>query len=143
MSERDATRCFSWSRMCVADVSTELGRARDVGLPFEGFLEALVRVACLKALPTDDEVAASGFANACEYLEHLKTNEPDAYNSLLDERSAEWGDTPDQPTDRCVYHLLSIVITNIEGNSEGTDDLSLTPAEISSWMKRVGGGGGK
>ena len=85
LTERDAILAFSFSRMCVCDVSDECarpptkgrpptayrplpaplssdmpdaaaplgssgrhGRKRDVELPFEGFLEALVRVSVLK-----------------------------------------------------------------------------------------------
>lgn len=38
LTERDATLCFSWSRMCVIDDRTERGAVRDINLPFEGFL---------------------------------------------------------------------------------------------------------
>ena len=48
LTERDATLAFSWSRVCVCDVSDERGQARDSQLPFEGFLEALVHIALLK-----------------------------------------------------------------------------------------------
>ena len=47
-SERDASMCFAWSRMCVVDELTERGRMRDSHLPFEGFLEALIRMSILK-----------------------------------------------------------------------------------------------
>ena len=57
--------------MCVCDVSTELGRARDNQLTFEGFLEALCRVAVLKALPSDEEIDEAGCMHAADYMEML------------------------------------------------------------------------
>ena len=48
-SERDAAMCFAWSRMCVVDeLKSDHARMRDSHLPFEGFLEALVRLSLLK-----------------------------------------------------------------------------------------------
>ena len=55
---------------------------------------------------------------------------------MLEERSTPWGEDPEQPTDRCVAHLISIVINAVEINSAGSDNLELTPAEVSDWMKR-------
>lgn len=40
LSERDALRCFSWSRMAVGNCTTRRGHHEDTVLPFEGFVSA-------------------------------------------------------------------------------------------------------
>ena len=45
--------------MCVIDAQSIVGRIKEMHLPFEGFLEAVCRVAAIKALPTDTEVEAA------------------------------------------------------------------------------------
>ena len=58
LTERDVSFAFAWSRMVVAQPYTAGGGVKNRHVPFEGFLEALCRVAALKALPTDDELYA-------------------------------------------------------------------------------------
>ena len=43
LSDTDAVHCFMWSRMVVVDTSQHRGLTRSSSLPFESFLEALVR----------------------------------------------------------------------------------------------------
>ena len=57
LTERDATLSFMWSRMAVPNRHSDMGQAKTRHLPFEGFLEGLVRLSAVKALPTDEEVA--------------------------------------------------------------------------------------
>ena len=68
LSERDALRCFSWSRMAVEDYQSHKGHHKNTVLPFEGFLEALCRVAAQKALATDEEVLRARIASDCSAL---------------------------------------------------------------------------
>ena len=58
--------------MCVAGPESERGQARGLCLPFEGFLEAICRVAVLKALPTDEELAEADVPHAGMYLFDLR-----------------------------------------------------------------------
>ena len=60
---RDATLCFVWSRMMVANPETVKGDIKARNLCFEDFLEAIVRTATLKALPTDEEIRAAQVRN--------------------------------------------------------------------------------
>jgi len=53
LTKRRACFAFVWSRMCVVNPRTKQGYMREESLPFEGFMEALCRIAVLKALPTD------------------------------------------------------------------------------------------
>lgn len=129
--------------MCVVDNTGARGGARETSLPFEGFLEALVRVSAMKALPTDEEIAASGVADAFDYMAKLRDESPDAHATLIEARATPWGHAPrSQPMHRCVAHLLTIVVRTIEGGTRGGDDGQLTPSEVSDWLKRVGGSSG-
>ena len=61
--------------MAVIDDATPRGHLRETHLPYESFLEALCRVAMLKALPTDDEIEAAGARDAGVYLEDLRSRD--------------------------------------------------------------------
>ena len=58
MTERHCNMCFVLSRMAVVDGESDRGRLKEAAIPFEGFLECLCRVACLKAMPTAEELQA-------------------------------------------------------------------------------------
>jgi hypothetical protein len=60
--------------MCVIDELTIQGRMRDSHLPFEGFLEALVRISLLKVLPTDQEIEDYGARDAGMFYKMLRHN---------------------------------------------------------------------
>ena len=137
LTERDATLCFVFSRMIVIDGSTDKGHARESSLPFEGFLEALCRVAQMKAFPTDGEITSADQPDAGSYLTWLIETDVDAYEQLIDTRSTPWGGTPPQPHHRCVAHLLSVVLRTVEAGSRGSDDLSVTQREVSDWMAKA------
>ena len=139
ISERDGRFAFVWSRMAVIDGRTERGFLRECCLPFEGFLEALVRVAVMKALPTDEEIAASGSKHAGEHMEKLKKDDEEMYDAMLRERAIPWGAEPTlQSTAKCVKHTLDIMIHTIETETAGTDNLKLTEREVQLWLKQKG-----
>ena len=48
VSDREANQCFVGSRMMVLEPYTDRGAYKSTGLPFEGFMEALVRLAGIK-----------------------------------------------------------------------------------------------
>ena len=136
LSDRDANLCFSWSRMCTVDIYSDKGRVRELQLPFEGFLEALVRVSVLKALPTAEEIERSGCDDADAYLDQLKANDEEAYQALLRDRATPWGEEPTTPTFECVSQLCSIIVRRIEMDSEGADNMELTSREVDNWIAR-------
>ena len=146
-AERDATRCFVFSRMCVIDGSSERGRLKEGSLPFEGFLEALCRVALLKALPTDEEMVENGFnpqSETYEYLEWLKYEEGDAYDDLLDSYSSSWGSAPRQLLCRALDKLLQLLFHTVEDQIDNNDYVksksengTLTPKEMGNWKDRM------
>ena len=51
------------------------GRIKETHLPFEGFMEALVRLSGLKALPTDAEIQAAECTTAAEYIAKLRADD--------------------------------------------------------------------
>lgn len=136
ISERDVNLSFTWSRMCVVDVNSDKGRIRESCLAFLDFLEALTRIAVMKALPNDEEIEAAGCSDAFDFLSKLKATDEEKYKVFLRERRTAWGDEPAQPTWRCVAHLLGIIVHTMEQNSAGTDNLELTEAEVRSWIQR-------
>ena len=127
-SERDATLCFVWSRMCVVDERTELGHLREENLPFEGFLEAIVRLSLIKAFPTDEEIdewrrsdiSGKREGNAAAYLANLKQSDEVKLRELVETRGCAWGSGQEQsqPTERCVEHMCSLLAHVIVGHGD-------------------------
>jgi len=135
ITERDAALCFSWSRMAVSERRTERGQRHESCLPFEGFLEALCRIAALKALPTDEEIANAGHAHAGTYMIELRTKPGGVFEEMLRTRSVGWGEEPVEPLARCVAHLLEILIYTVEAETQGADNLQVTAKEALLWAQ--------
>ena len=138
LSERDATFSFAWSRMVVADIGTQRGRLAEYNLYFEDWLEALVRISILKALPFDHEIEEAArshpeVTHAGIYFQNLVLEDEASYNALLLERATPWGGEPSQPIARCVEHLLAIIIFKMEDDTAGKDNLVITEAEVERW----------
>jgi hypothetical protein len=140
LSERDCNLCFVWARMAVAATPGP----KDDALPFEGFLEALCRLASIKALPTDEEISAAGCEDAGKYVMLMYQDEDTKaeYETMLRERTVGWGGKPSQPLDRCVAHTLSIIVHSMEATLyKGTSkrvaavDGELTDKEVDMWMQ--------
>ena len=132
VSDREADLCFVCARMSVADPYSQRGVLMSGGLPFEGFLEALVRLAAIKGLPHDEEIAENGFKDAGEMVAWLRGNDLPALQQMLG-NSAAWGEEPLQPIWRCVDHLICILIRGIEAKTAGANDLNLTKREMLAW----------
>ena len=138
VTERDATLAFVWSRTAVIDGRTIAGHRKEGNLPFEGFLEALCRLACMKSLPTEDEIQESGCKDSAEYLERLREADRPAYEALLVERATPWGETPPQPVEYCVAQLVTIFIREIEkqcGDGPGNGEID-TKEAAKFWKSR-------
>jgi len=140
VSERDVNLAFSWSRMCVGDSKTPAGSKKDSALPFEGFLEAICRMAMMKALPTDDEITAAECEDAATYLAQLELVDTTGYEQLL-LRKTPWGaDQKRQPPHRCVAHLIALMLRAVKvskAEDDGTEvELFVSQAEAGRWQKR-------
>ena len=139
VTHRDAILCFIWSRMAVIDASTKKGKDRECMLPYEGFLEAVCRLAMIKALPFDHEIAVAGFNDAGAYINHIKLNDEDTYDKMIEERSTKWGEEPPQPKSRQLEHTITTMIRQIEEESAGADNLQITAKEAADWAARAMG----
>ena len=79
-----------WSRMRVIDEDNPLDRQRIENLTFFGFLEAIIRVTQQKAMPTDEEVTESGYADGGDFLIRLQIDDPSAYAEFMKRGKRRW-----------------------------------------------------
>jgi len=148
VSEREVGLCFVWSRMFIVDPDTPAGYIRNCAFSFEDFLEALVRLSVLKALPTDDQLAESGAPDAFTFLKELRELDIIAHEEFLKAHSEiqPWGSEPTvQSIGRMVHHLISCMIGQIDHDLGRQHDGTLEKSEAMKWTKRsleaVGKGG--
>jgi len=84
LTMRKVIIAFSLSRMVTID---ESARKNQIGtltqISFEGFLEAIVRLTLLKAMPTDKEMRRHGFEYPGEFFGSLMEMGPAVYQSWL------------------------------------------------------------
>lgn len=144
LTDRDATLCFIKSRVCVVDISTERGDVRAATLPFEGFLEAIVHMAALKALPTDEQLRADGAADGGTWLLALKNDQPAEYEAFLKQGGCEWGTEQQLPADppfpRRVSMIITYMLRYIEFATSGADDMKLSRKEVRGFLGAPGMG---
>ena len=138
---------FKWSiiRGGVAANYHTVSVQRLRNLHFEDFLEALVRIACIIALPTDWELSEAGAQDAGDFLLALyEDGKPDELERFVETRRVSWMHEPAQRVESCVTHLLSVVVRTIEENtsraSHGKVDIRLTKAEVAEFLERRVGG---
>lgn len=109
---------FVQSRMTVVDGSTRRGIEHNTQLTYEGFAEAVVRLASLKALPSDREMKAKGFQYPGEYLGSLINQGSAVYNRWLAKTQRAMSQHKVDPiwrrVDMFVLLLVSIVHFGVE-----------------------------
>lgn len=127
LTERDATLCFVWSRMKFIDVQLPATRIKWTHLSFEDWLEALCRIAKLKAWPTDDEVRQAGFPNAGSYVLEMRDRTPESWPQWVVGRATPWGGTPRLPIAYCVSCLCELLVAS--GDVNGDDAVSKGEAD--------------
>lgn len=144
VTERDAILCFAWSRMVVVDGRTHRGVRYESHLPFEGFLEALCRLAVLKALPTDEDLFFARVEHAGAFMDALEADDTVAYLEFIATRATPIGSEPNgrEPYHRMLAHLLELIFHRIEvqmgGGSEGGGAVSISFKDMAKWMKIKG-----
>tara|TARA_B100000780_G_C21041757_1_gene418066 strand:+ start:92 stop:817 length:726 start_codon:yes stop_codon:yes gene_type:complete len=136
---RDATSCFVRSRMQAVDECSEEGWSRITNLSFEDFLEAFVRTACMKALPTDAEIDQAGLSDAGQFLLHMQLKRPDDYQDFLRNRAINpLHPGAAQPVARCVEHLCMLMVRIVERATQAEGDAKISRAEASKFDLKGG-----
>lgn len=109
LSERVALQAWAWSRMMVEHGATIRGQRREHALPYEGFLELVCHLACLKGLPDDDEIADAGCTDAGDFLLRAEEDDPLAFDRLIQQRAAPWALDPPPDLPRRIEHMSSVL----------------------------------
>jgi len=144
---REITQCFLYAIMGVVNGQSADGRVKERYLPFEGFLEALVRLATAVPLPTDVQMASAEFTHAGAYLDHLLEVPSDnvgVLDQMLAEQACEWCGVPEPSVagtmPRRVEHLLDVIVRKIKQPKEIDEPLGvLTRREFRMWAIRTMG----
>lgn len=108
--------------------------------------EAIVRLACIVALPTDAELVESEAADAGEYLLALRDAKGTELEDFISERKVGWQREPRQKVHRCVSHLCSYLVRVMETNQSATKgeaarDMMLTEEEVDDFERKRRKGG--
>ena len=116
--------------MQAVDECSEEGWSRITNLSFEDFLEAFVRTATMKALPTDAEIEQAGLSDAGQFLLHMQLKRPEAYQDFLRERTIDpLHPGAAQPVARCVEHLCMLMVRVVERATQAEGDAKISRAE--------------
>jgi len=145
-SMREAKLAFIWSRMRAVDELHPKCRAKIYNISLEDFYEVLVRIADMKAWPSDDEIrdgipgiSLGGCADAGQFLLGLRAEGgKQAHTEFLAARDTEAGDS--QPVWRKLEHLITLILRTVE--SRGTEsgaDMKLTKKEVSAFINQKKG----
>ena len=123
---------FLWSRLrsfeqkaqyTAAEIREAETRLRHLALG--DFLEALVRLATLIALPTDEEIVEAGANDAGDFLIAMQRDQPSAFKEFVEThrptaRSVDglgWHKAELAETPRLVNHLIKLIVKTVEFNT--------------------------
>ena len=137
---RDATTIFVTSRMRVINEKSKGAELKLNNLNREDFYEALVRVACVKALPTDAQIVEAECVDAGDFILKLRDDgdsEDEFYEAYYLKHGCDITAEPPQPQHRCVTHLLLLIIRNIESITPDQADLTISKNELKAWRQRT------
>jgi len=135
VSAHDAARSFAWSRMVVVHGSSSKGAIKENQLPFEGFVEALIRVSILKALPTLEDIDEDGSVDVVEYMGRMTPGQM-VHSEFLELRAAPWGEPPKLPhVDLRIEMLVRLAVNRIRLVLKARSSGQLETARVSKWRK--------
>ena len=108
----------------------------------EGFMEVLIRLSILKALPTPEEIEEAGQDDAYGYLQALEEEDAEAFFLFVLERATPWGAAPSLPhPDVRIEQLIGIIVAIIEvesGNRRTVGNVIIEEAELHRWFRAIG-----
>ena len=130
LSVSQAKYIFIWSRIRSIKNNSDREEIRLRHLFPVDFLEALVRMATMISLPTDEEIEEVGATDAGEFLLAMQIDSPNSYRSFLeshrpkhkDPDCSDWEKHCLQPIWRCVEHLIKLLVRTIEINTSAIKD---------------------
>ena len=116
-------------------------------MPFEGFLEAIIRLSTTLPIPTDRMLADAGYVHAGPYLSQLAELNEIRFAALTKEQACEWGGTPNETLcgsmPRRMAHFVDMITRRIKPKpQEGLEDASvgiLTRSEFRNWALKAMG----
>ena len=119
---------FLWSRIRSACDLSEASEMKLRHLSPTDFLEALVRMSIMVALPTDMEIEEAGAQDAGEFLLAMQATQPREYLLFLathrpkhtDPDGSDYEDHALQPAERCIHHLVKLLVRTVEHNTSNT-----------------------
>ena len=138
MTTSAAKHIFLWSRLRTLKDRTERAEIRLRHGFFTDFLEALVRLSMMCSLPTQMDLEEAGAADAGEYLLGMQAKEPKAYARFLRKNRPKFTD-PDgsdyekhalQPVEKCVEHLIKLLVKTVEHSTSAKNDTSFADGVI-------------
>jgi hypothetical protein len=139
-TERNAKMCFVWSRMRVEREDELKSRRKLLQLCFEDFLEAVVRMATIKASPSAEEVEQAGFADGGEFMLQLLMGEREKLEDFLETHdptvpASQRRGVVRPPTALALENLIARMIRQFTARALGPHDLKLPAGTIALIFK--------
>ena len=125
LTELAAKQIFLWSRIRTAKDLSGVSEAKLRHITPIDFLEALVRLSLVVALPTDLELEEAKAADAGEFLLAMQTHSPTEFQSFLsthrprhqDHDGSDYAAHALQPAERCLEHLIKLIVRTVQTNT--------------------------
>ena len=79
-------------------------------------MEAVIRVAQSKALPTEEEVERSGYVDGGDFLIGLRRDNPSVFRAFVRENDRQWWESTRQPVSKKLEILLQLIMRTLATN---------------------------
>ena len=150
LTELAAKQIFLWSRIRTAKDLSGVSEAKLRHITPTDFLEALVRLSLVVALPTDLELEEAKAADAGEFLLAMQTHSPTEFQSFLsthrprhqDHDGSDYAAHALQPAERCLEHLIKLIVRTVQTNTShnASKDIALNwtveDSDAAKFLKR-------
>lgn len=129
--------------------SKDYSNAQEIRLRqcfFEDFLEALVRLAYVIALPTFEELEESAAADAGDFLAALHAGAGNKFRQFVARRTGDWFGHPRQRVHRCLESFISLMTRMVQANAPTPGGSapklggSVSRAQLAGFARRRHGG---